>query len=265
MEQFFPFALHQLLHRDAGPAGHDASDLALGDPVPQQGAVLLGLLRDALLLLQLPLQLRQAAVFQLGGLVQVIFRLGLFQLGGHLLDILPQLAHLGDGGLFVLPAGLHGLKLIPQVGQFLLDLLEMLLGQAVGLLFQGCLLDLVLHDLPVDLIQLRGHGVHLGADHGAGFVHQVDGLVRQEPVADVPVGQGRGGDEGLVLDLDTVVHLVPLLQAPEDGDGVLHGGLRHHHRLEAALQGGVLFDILAVLIEGGGTDAVQLAPGQHGL
>jgi hypothetical protein len=37
------------------------------------------------------------------------------------------------------------------------------------------------------------------------------------------------------------------------------------HRLEAALQGRVLFDVLAVLVQGGGADAVQLAAGQHRL
>ena len=37
------------------------------------------------------------------------------------------------------------------------------------------------------------------------------------------------------------------------------------HRLEAAFQGGVLLDVLAVLVERGGADAVQLAAGQHRL
>ena len=37
------------------------------------------------------------------------------------------------------------------------------------------------------------------------------------------------------------------------------------HRLEAALQGGVLLDVLAVLVERGRADAVQLAAGQHRL
>ena len=64
------------------------------------------------------------------------------------------------------------------------------------------------------------------------------------------------------LILHPVVHLVFFLQAPEDGDGVLHRGLDHHDGLEAALQGRVLFDVLAVLVDGGGPDAVQLAPGQ---
>ena len=67
------------------------------------------------------------------------------------------------------------------------------------------------------------------------------------------------------MDLDAVEHLVALLQAAQDGDGVLHRGLLHHHRLEAALEGRVLLDVLAVLVQGGRADAVQLAAGQHGL
>ena len=35
--------------------------------------------------------------------------------------------------------------------------------------------------------------------------------------------------------------------------------------LEAPLQGGVLLDVLAVLIEGGGADDLELAPAQGGL
>ena len=37
------------------------------------------------------------------------------------------------------------------------------------------------------------------------------------------------------------------------------------HRLEAALQRGVLLDVLAVLVERGGADAVQFAARQHRL
>ena len=59
--------------------------------------------------------------------------------------------------------------------------------------------------------------------------------------------------------------LVIVGDAPEDLQGVLHIGLVDHHRLEAALQGGVLFDVLAVLVEGGGADDLDLAPAQGGL
>ena len=59
--------------------------------------------------------------------------------------------------------------------------------------------------------------------------------------------------------------LIALFQAAEDGDGVLHRRLIDLNGLEAALERGVLFDILAVLVERRGADAVQLAAGEHRL
>ncbi len=59
--------------------------------------------------------------------------------------------------------------------------------------------------------------------------------------------------------------LVPLAQTPEDRDGVLHARLVDQDRLEAPLERGILLDVLLVLVEGGGPDAVQLAAGQRGL
>ena len=64
---------------------------------------------------------------------------------------------------------------------------------------------------------------------------------------------------------DAVVRLVLLLQPAQDRHGVLDAGLADEDLLEAALQGGVLLDPLAVLVERGGTDQVQLAAGQHRL
>ena len=59
--------------------------------------------------------------------------------------------------------------------------------------------------------------------------------------------------------------LVALAEALEDLDGVGHGGLVHHDLLETTLEGGVLFEVLAVLVERGGADGLQLTTGQHGL
>ena len=115
------------------------------------------------------------------------------------------------------------------------------------------------------IVHLAGHTVHLGLDHGAGFIHKIDGLIRQEAVGDIAVGKGGSGDQGAVVDLYAVEHLIPFLQAAQNGDGILHGRLIHLHRLEPALQCGVFFNILAVLVQRGRADAVQLAPGQHGL
>ena len=56
-----------------------------------------------------------------------------------------------------------------------------------------------------------------------------------------------------------MVLLVFFLQAPQDRDRVLDRRLVDHHRLEPAGQSCVLFHMLAVLVERGCADAVQLA------
>ena len=158
----------------------------------------------------------------------------------------------------------HGIAGVPLLGQLLLQLGKSRLGKLILLFLQRCFLDLHLDDLPIQRVQLCRFGIILRPDLGAGFVDQIDGLVGQEPVSDIPMGQGRGGDDGGVRDLYAVEHLIALLQATEDSNGVLHRGLIHLHRLEPALQRGVLFDILPVLVQCRRADAVQLAPRQHG-
>src|SRR3954453_2917607 len=46
---------------------------------------------------------------------------------------------------------------------------------------------------------------------------------------------------------------------------MLDRGLLHLDRLEAALERGVLLNVLAVLVQRGGTDGLQFAAGQHWL
>ena len=62
-----------------------------------------------------------------------------------------------------------------------------------------------------------------------------------------------------------MVGLVAITQALEDVDGQSHRRLVDLHGLETPLEGGVLLQVLAVLVNGGGADGLQLAPRQHRL
>ena len=103
------------------------------------------------------------------------------------------------------------------------------------------------------------------ADARGGLVDQVDGLVRQVAVGDVADRQVRGGLDRLVRDRDLVVLLVALADAHQDVDGLLERRLLDHDRLEAALEGGVALDVLAVLVERRRADALELAAGERRL
>src|SRR5207249_2886111 len=51
----------------------------------------------------------------------------------------------------------------------------------------------------------------------------------------------------------------------KDEDRLFDRGLGDHDRLEAAFEGRVLLDVLAVVVEGSGTDALELAAGERRL
>jgi hypothetical protein len=122
-----------------------------------------------------------------------------------------------------------------------------------------------LGDLLVELAQLRRARQDRQAQARAGLVDQVDRLVGQEPVADVAVGEVRRGDDRAVGDLHLVVRLVAVAQPLEDVDRVGQARLGDLDRLEAALERGVLLEVLAVLVERRGADRLQLAAGEQRL
>ena len=122
-----------------------------------------------------------------------------------------------------------------------------------------------LNQSPVQFVHNLWLGIELDFDLGRRLVNQVDSLVRQEAVGNVAVAQLGRRDDGRVGDIDAVVHLVALFEAPQNSHGGFHGGLADQDFLEAALQRGVFFDVLAVLIKGGGAHAMELAAGQRGL
>ena len=229
------------------------------------GVVAIVLLGRSLGILELLFKRGQIGILELRGLLILEIGLRPLDVAVHLLDLALELLDALHAVFLRLPAGLHGVELLLLVGKLLLQFLQTVAGELVVLLLEGHFLDLLLHDLAAQIVQLSGHGVDLRADHRAGLIHEVDGLVGQEAVSDIARGQRRGGDERVVVDAHAVVNFITLLESAQDGDGVLHRRLIDLYGLEAALERGVLFDILAVFVERRRADAVQLAAGEHRL
>ena len=137
--------------------------------------------------------------------------------------------------------------------------------EASSVSLRSLALDLELDPAALELIELDRHGIDLHAQPRRCLVDQVDRLVGQEALGDVAVRQGRRRDKRRVRDADAVVDLVALTQPAQDRDRLLDRRLVDDHRLETPLERGVLLDVLAVLVERGRTDRVQLAPGEHRL
>ena len=94
---------------------------------------------------------------------------------------------------------------------------------------------------------------------------EVDRLVGQEAVGDVAVRQLGGRLQRLLGDVDLVVRLVAIAQALEDLHGLLGRRLVDRDLLEAALQGRVALEVLAVLVERGRAHGLQLTARQRRL
>jgi hypothetical protein len=265
VDELLHLALHQPRHGNARPPGDDLRDVLLGDLLRQHATFGMQLLQLLLGSESAGLEGGQPPVAQLrrGGQVAVAF--GSLRLGPDLLDLLLGGLNRGDRLLLEMPASRQCFDLLPEVGQFLAQGGQPLLGGRVRLLGEGGLLDLQLDLTAAALVDLLRHRVDLDSQPGCGFVDQVDRLVRQLPGRDVTVGENRGGQQRAVGDADAVMDFVALLQTAQDGHGIGHRGLGDEHRLEPPLERGVLFDVLAELVEGGGTDHAQLAAGEHGL
>jgi hypothetical protein len=97
-------------------------------------------------------------------------------------------------------------------------------------------------DVVLELAVHRRRRHRLDAHARRGLVDEVDGLVGQEAVGDVPVGQLGRGLQRLVGDRDLVVRLVAVAQALEDLHGLLGRGLVDADLLEAPLERGVALE-----------------------
>ena len=208
-------------------------------------------------------------------------------LGAQLLDLLGQvvqtLVGVVDLLLVLLQADVPLDLLIILIGDaqaFLVQLGDLLADASLLLLFlvdfqaTACLclgtllLDHILFQLQVGLLLLLQSQLHqvlvVQVHVRAGFIQQVDGLVGQEPVGDIALGHEHGLPCHGVGDDHLVEVLVVVGDAPDDLHGVVDGGLCHGDGLETAFQGGVLFDILPVFIEGRGAHHLNFTAGEGG-
>ena len=265
MQELLHLAFEQLRYRYAGPAADHLGDVFFVYFFFEQALAGLLLGQPRFFGLELALQLGQLAVFQLGGFVQIVLPLGLFDFDLGLFDLLAQPAQPLHAFFFGLPLGLEGVRFGLQIGHLFFDLLQPVLGSGIGFLLQRLALDFELHDAAQDLVQIRRHGIDLGAQLGGRFVHQIDGFIGQEAIADVAVRQDGRGHQRRILDPDAVMDFIALAQPAQNRDGVFDARLVDQHGLEPAFESCVLFDVLAVFVERGCADAMQLAARQHRL
>ncbi len=211
------------------------------------------------------MQLGQRAVAQARRRFQVGPALRLLNLLANVLDPLLGLPDRGNRGLFLLPLLPHPGAIAFQDIDLSLEFGQALPARRICLFLERLAFDLQLHDAPVDLIQRRRLAIDLRPQAARRLVDEIDGLIREKTVADVTGRQGGGGDHGRVGDAHTVVYLVAVLQTAQDGNRFFNRGLGDEDGLEPPFQGGVLLDVLPVLVQRRRADRAQFAPRQHRL
>ncbi len=260
-QQLVLLAFEHPVDGHAGPARDDLGDVIGGDRFLHHRAAAAFLLDR----LELLFEFGDAAISEFAGALVFAAALRVRKLDAQMIELGFHLLRFRQLVLLALPAAGDIGRLLFQIGQFLLQPLEPVLGAGVLLLLERLLFDLQPHDFTIDAVELFRLGIDLHLQPRRRLVHQIDRLVRQKAVGDVAVRQRRRGDDGAVVDAHAVMQLVFLLQAAQDRDRVLDRRLGDEDRLKTARQRRVLLDMLAVFVERGGADAMQFAARQCGL
>mmetsp|Transcript_23680 Transcript_23680/g.52911 ORF Transcript_23680/g.52911 Transcript_23680/m.52911 type:complete len:397 (+) Transcript_23680:3-1193(+) len=208
-EDLVPLPVQHLARRYASPDRDDVGNvlrhhlvakqllllfLALYVPVSYRGGGRAPLLLGVLRVDELRLKLRQRPVLKLGGLLEVVVVLRLLELEINLGDFLLELRDAVHGPLFGHPP-LGEVFLLPfKVCNLAFEVLEPCpvgFGRpSVELLRrvarEAQLLHLELYDPPIDLVERRRLGRQLVLELGARLVDEIDRLVREETVGEVP-------------------------------------------------------------------------------
>ncbi len=171
--------------------------------------------------------------------------------------------HLGGVGL---AASGPALMLLVELGLELLDTLLEACGRLVVLGPYGIfLLAFEARYLLLDALDVDGRHRRAEPHLGRRLVEEVYGLVRQEPIRYVAVAELGRRDDRLFRYLYPVVRLVAVPEAEEDSHRLFHRRLVDEHGLEAPLQRRVLLHVLAVLVERGRPDDLELAASERRL
>ena len=261
-QQFLAFAFEHLADRNSGPARDDFGDFFRRHALLQQReSFRFGFLRG----MQLFFQLWNFPILDFRDFRQVAVTLRSFYFRACLLDLLLDLRCALHRGFFGFPHFIQVRKLPVELCDVRFEIGQALLRFLVLLFLQCLALNLELDQTAFQTIQFFRLGIDFHADARRGFVHQVDGFVRQLPIGDVAIRQRCRCDDRGISDLHTVMHGVTFLQSAQDRDRVFHARLADEHFLEAAFERGVLLDVFAVFVERRRADAMQLAARERGL
>ena len=152
-----------------------------------------------------------------------------------------------------------------DLGEFVLDSHQP--GARIRVIFldEGDPFDLELLNATPARIKFSRKRFCFHPEPGRSLINKVYGLVREKSIRNVPLRHRRRRYEGCIADSDPMVRLEPLPKSAEDAHRVRNGGFLHRDRLEPPLERRILFNMLAVLVQGRRANAMQRTPREKGL
>ena len=110
-------------------------------------------------------------------------------------------------------------------------------------------------------------GLHKGTHlrDRSSFIQEIDRLIREEAVGNVPICEKRRCGDGVIRVHHPMVLFVTILQPGQDLGALERRRLGNVDRLEAPLERRVLFNVPAVLGDGRRANALELAAGERWL
>ena len=261
VQQLGFLAFAKLGHGNSRPTAHHQRD-GFFSHFFAQVAVACGLLYFFRLRGDFLFQVHNLVVLEFGSAVQVVAGFGLLHLVLRLLQGFLEALEFSVLCAAFLPTVLHQLYSRIRRCEFFTEFFQALYAVVVGFLRQGLLLDFHLEFLTLQGVQGFRHRIHLRLYQACGFVNQVDGLVRQESIADVAVRKFHRRHQRVVMQTHAMVRVKAILDATQNRNGFFFARFVNLHGLETAFQGRILLDVLTVFLRGRRTDAVQFTTGQ---
>ena len=260
-QQFVAFAFHHFGHGNARHTRHDFGNFFRAHFGAEQS---IGGFQAACTLhfFQLQGQFGQFSVFQLRSLAVIARTLGLLDFMFDFIDVRLQIGQVHGRGFFSLPHFVQIGIFFFQTGNFFVNQSQTFFARLVAFFGNVHFLHFQLDDTAVEFVHLLGFGFFLDFDAAGRFVNQINGFIGQEAVGNIAVGQFCRRHNRRIGNFHAVVDFVAVLQAAQNRNRVFHARLAHQHFLETTFQRGIFFNILAVFVQRGRTDAVQFAARQ---
>ena len=183
---------HQLGDRNARPAADHLGDVLFVNLFLEQTRSRLVSAPAALLRLAAAFQIRQLAVAELRGFVQIVLRVPPARSRRLSAQSLHESCATDLRPVFPPATARAGVELAPSDRPAPSRVFASRSFEARSFsFFERLALNLQLHHAPLSFIQFGGHRIDLRAQPGRGFVDEIDGFVRQKTIGDVAVATAR--------------------------------------------------------------------------